>query len=107
MNASSWHRYRVGDRIFKILPPNQFRDEPVVVDLPKFISIDSNAFSPSVSLKRNIDGDFKIRARWRYENKNYWIDSGALLFRRSSVLRRRRPEHGHVEVERSEIEAYP
>src|SRR5438094_5834620 len=27
--------------IFKILPPNQFRDEPVVVDLPKFISTDS------------------------------------------------------------------
>src|SRR5882724_11068786 len=31
--------------IFKILPPNQFSDESVVVDLPKFVAADSNAFS--------------------------------------------------------------
>src|SRR5260370_25062798 len=45
--SNTWSSLPSGD-IFKILPSNQFRDEPVVVDLPKFISTDSNVSRFSV-----------------------------------------------------------
>jgi hypothetical protein len=38
--------------IFKILPPNRFCDESVVVDLPKFVAADSNVFSGARFLLR-------------------------------------------------------
>ena len=33
----------------------RFCDESVVIDLPKFVAANPNAFFPFVSLKRNID----------------------------------------------------
>ncbi|PYL77855.1 MAG: hypothetical protein DMF26_02570, partial [Verrucomicrobia bacterium] len=41
--------------IFKILPPNRFCNESVVVDLPKVIAVDSSPF-PFVSLKETLTG---------------------------------------------------
>ena len=41
-----------------------------------------------------------------HENKNDCVDSSVLLFSRGSLFRRR-PAHGHLEVERSQIEDHP
>jgi hypothetical protein len=46
-----------------------------------------------------------IQIRSPYENKNDWIDFGALLFW-SGIVLRERPEDGYRELERIQIKAY-